>query len=40
MGPSGAGKDSVLTRARGLLPDDAPVAFAHRYITRSSDIGG
>jgi len=40
MGPSGAGKDSVLGRARALLPADAPVVFAHRYITRPSDIGG
>ena len=40
MGPSGAGKDSVLGRARALLPHDAPVAFAHRYITRPDDSGG
>lgn len=40
MGPSGAGKDSVLGRARTLLPTDAPVVFAHRYITRPADIGG
>lgn len=40
MGPSGAGKDSVLARARGLLPIDAPIVFAHRYITRPADIGG
>ncbi len=40
MGPSGAGKDSVLDRARGLLSIDAPVAFAHRYITRPADVGG
>lgn len=40
MGPSGAGKDSVLGRARLLLPPDAPVAFAHRYITRPADSGG
>ncbi|TAJ36513.1 MAG: phosphonate metabolism protein/1,5-bisphosphokinase (PRPP-forming) PhnN [Reyranella sp.] len=40
MGPSGAGKDSVLGRARALLPAEAPVAFAHRYITRPHDIGG
>lgn len=39
MGPSGAGKDSVLGRARALLPAEAPVAFAHRYITRPHDIG-
>lgn len=40
MGPSGAGKDSVLGRARVLLPPEAPVVFAHRYITRPADIGG
>ena len=40
MGPSGAGKDSVLGRARALLAADAPVAFAHRYITRPADSGG
>lgn len=40
MGPSGAGKDSVLERARGLLSADAPVAFAHRYITRPAESGG
>lgn len=40
MGPSGAGKDSVLARARALVPAEAPVVFAHRYITRSPDIGG
>jgi len=40
MGPSGAGKDSVMNRARALLPRKAPVFFAHRYITRPADIGG
>ncbi len=40
MGPSGAGKDSVLARARALLPDEAPIVFAHRYITRPADSGG
>jgi ribose 1,5-bisphosphokinase len=40
MGPSGAGKDSVMDRARALLPPDAPVFFAHRYITRPADVGG
>lgn len=34
MGPSGAGKDSVLRHARRALDGAAPVAFAHRYITR------
>jgi len=40
MGPSGAGKDSVLGRARALLHADAPIIFAHRYITRRADSGG
>lgn len=40
MGPSGAGKDSVLARARERLPASAPVVFAHRYITRRADAGG
>ena len=40
MGPSGAGKDSVLARARERLPAGAPVVFAHRYITRRADAGG
>jgi len=40
MGPSGAGKDSVLNRARTLLASDAPVVFAHRYITRPAEAGG
>jgi ribose 1,5-bisphosphokinase len=40
MGPSGAGKDTVLARARALISPDLPVAFAHRYITRPADAGG
>ena len=40
MGPSGAGKDSVLERARSMLSIETPVAFAHRYITRPADVGG
>ena len=34
------GPDSVLARARALIPSDLPVAFAHRYITRPADAGG
>jgi ribose 1,5-bisphosphokinase len=34
MGPSGAGKDSVLRYARARIDAKLPVAFAHRYITR------
>lgn len=33
MGPSGAGKDTLLAGARASL-DPAAFAFAHRYITR------
>jgi ribose 1,5-bisphosphokinase len=40
MGPSGAGKDSVLARARALLPADTAVVFAHRYITRPPEASG
>jgi len=34
MGPSGAGKDTLLSYARARLTG-APVLFAHRYITRA-----
>jgi ribose 1,5-bisphosphokinase len=40
MGPSGCGKDALMSRARALLPAEAPVVFAHRYITRPADAGG
>jgi ribose 1,5-bisphosphokinase len=40
MGPSGAGKDAVLGRARALLPADTSVVFAHRYITRPPEASG
>jgi len=40
MGPSGAGKDSVMNLARAMLAPDLPVAFAHRYITRPAEAGG
>lgn len=43
MGPSGAGKDSLLAYARGQFDkassDCAPVLFAHRYITRAPSDG-
>jgi ribose 1,5-bisphosphokinase len=39
MGPSGAGKDTLLTFARSRL-SGAPVLFAHRYITRAAEAGG
>jgi ribose 1,5-bisphosphokinase len=40
MGPSGCGKDSLMAEARVRLPAEAPVVFAHRYITRPADAGG
>jgi ribose 1,5-bisphosphokinase len=40
VGASGAGKDSVMAYARARLEPEAPVAFAHRYITRPADAGG
>lgn len=38
MGPSGAGKDSLLQGVRPLLAD-LPVAFVRRYITRPAGRG-
>jgi ribose 1,5-bisphosphokinase len=37
VGPSGAGKDSVINYARERLADDAEVLFARRVITRAAD---
>lgn len=37
MGPSGAGKDSLLRFARARLAPEQKIAFAHRYITRPPD---
>jgi ribose 1,5-bisphosphokinase len=37
MGPSGAGKDSVLRYARARLDRRCNLAVAHRYITRPPD---
>lgn len=39
MGPSGAGKDSVLREARSRIDGRHPVAFTHRYITRPPTAG-
>jgi ribose 1,5-bisphosphokinase len=39
MGPSGAGKDTLIAYARAYI-DPASVAFAHRYITRPAEAGG
>lgn len=41
MGASGAGKDSLLLQARPLIEQaQAPIVFAHRYITRPASAGG
>jgi len=40
MGPSGAGKDSVLSWLREHLPVDMPVHWARRTITRPASAGG
>jgi ribose 1,5-bisphosphokinase len=39
MGPSGAGKDTLIAYARARS-DPARVLFAHRYITRAPEAGG
>lgn len=39
MGPSGAGKDSLIEYVRHKL-DGAPVRFARRFITRDAKAGG
>lgn len=38
MGPSAAGKDTLLTLARPILATDG-FAFAHRYVTRTPVVG-
>jgi ribose 1,5-bisphosphokinase len=40
VGPSGAGKDSLLNAAREVFRDDARVHFVRRVITRPRDHGG
>jgi ribose 1,5-bisphosphokinase len=40
VGPSGAGKDSVIAWARAQVPPGAPLVFARRTITRPADAGG
>lgn len=39
MGPSGAGKDSVLAGVRAALGPGERIAVAHRYITRPNVAG-
>jgi phosphonate metabolism protein PhnN/1,5-bisphosphokinase (PRPP-forming) len=40
VGPSGAGKDSLIGEARTLFAGDARIAFARRCITRPANAGG
>ncbi len=40
VGPSGAGKDSIITGAANCLREDARFLFAQRLITRAAGAGG
>jgi phosphonate metabolism protein PhnN/1,5-bisphosphokinase (PRPP-forming) len=40
VGPSGAGKDSLIDFLRVVLANDERFEFVRRYITRSADAGG
>ena len=39
VGPSGAGKDTLINGVRSLLGDQAPVRFVRRIITRPLEAG-
>lgn len=39
VGPSGAGKDSLIDFARRQLAGDPEIAFVRRFITRAADAG-
>jgi len=40
VGPSGAGKDSLIDGAKAALKTDSRYLFPQRYITRPADAGG
>ena len=39
IGASGVGKDTLMNYARKAINGNAPVIFAHRYITRDTEAG-